>query len=372
MDIPFTKLVRSLPASVPFVGPETLERKSGKVFEARIGANESAFGISPAAAIAMKSAIDDTGCSWYGDPENFELRTELAARHGVSIDEICVDGGIDSLLGLTVRMLIEPGTPVVTSLGAYPTFIYHVNGFGGELHTVPYNNNFEDPQALLDKAKEQSARLLYFSNPDNPMGTSHQAPVVQQLIDELPAQCTLVLDEAYIDFSSDDLAPKLDTNNKQVIRYRTFSKAYGMAGMRIGYVIANAELVTGLNKIRNHFAISRLAQIAALASVQDTGFLPDVRARVASGRERIYALCKSLGLDYLPSSTNFVAVDLGDGDTTRKVLAELNDTGIFIRMPGVKPLDRYIRVGVGTPAEYDVFSQKFKTLVEKHNIQSPA
>ena len=197
----FNKLVASLPASVPFVGPETLERQRGKTFHARIGANESAFGISPLAQEAMQQALQADGCNWYGDPENFELRQGLAKLHGVDADEICVDAGIDSLLGLTVRMLIEPGAAVTTSLGAYPTFAYHVAGFGGQLHTVPYLDNREDPQALLAKASECNARIIYFSNPDNPMGTSHTAETVQQLIDDLPQGSLLALDEAYAEFA---------------------------------------------------------------------------------------------------------------------------------------------------------------------------
>ncbi len=361
----FTDLVSSLPASVPFVGPETLERKRGKSFDARIGANESAFGISPAAQKAMQQALQQNGCSWYGDPENFELRQELAKMHGVQNDEICVDAGIDSLLGLSVRMLVEPGAAVVTSQGAYPTFAYHVAGFGGKLITVPYLDNHEDPQALLAQASECDARIIYFSNPDNPMGTSHPAQRVQQLIDDLPPGCVLALDEAYAEFAHHSLTPAIDTSNPQVIRYRTFSKAYGMAGMRIGYVIANRELISGFNKIRNHFAVNRLAQIGALASLRDNEFLPQVKQRVEAGRQRIYGMADELGLSYLQSSTNFVAVDLGDGDRTRWFLEALTDRGVFIRMPGVAPLSRYIRVGVGTASEHEQFESVFRQLLSE-------
>ncbi len=144
MSNPFTPLVQSLPASVPFTGPETLERQRGSQFKARLGANESAFGISALAAQALHAHIGTSGCSWYGDPENHQLRSLLAQKHGVDMGCLCVDAGIDALLGLVVRMTIEPGTPVVSSLGAYPTFNYHVAGFGGALHTVPYRDHHED------------------------------------------------------------------------------------------------------------------------------------------------------------------------------------------------------------------------------------
>ena len=127
----FTPLVESLPSTIPFVGPEAIERRRNETFKVRVGANESAFGVSPKAAAAMRDAVENI--AWYGDPEGYDLRTAIAAHHGVEMDEVCLGGGIDELLGLTVRMLAQPGAPVLTSLGAYPTFNYHVAGFGAEL-----------------------------------------------------------------------------------------------------------------------------------------------------------------------------------------------------------------------------------------------
>lgn len=365
MPIPFTPLVESLPSTVPFVGPETLERLRGSPFKARIGANESAFGISPLAVNAMRAAIENNECAWYADASSFELRTLLAEKHRVQPDEICVDTGIDTLLGLTVRMLVEPGLAVVTSLGAYPTFNYHVNGFGGVLQTVPYRDNHEDADALLAAAHEHTARLLYLSNPDNPMGTCLDSSTIDTVIENLPDSCVFVLDEAYIDFMANPDAPAIDTSNKQVIRFRTFSKAYGLAGMRIGYVIANSDLITGFNKIRNHFGINRLAQIAAVASLKDAKFLPLVQQRVADGREKIHALARAHDLQSIESSTNFVAVDLGSAELADKMLEALNAAGIFIRKPSVVPLDRYLRVGVGTAHEHQVFSDVFSDLLPR-------
>jgi len=360
--INFTRQLQNLPSSVPFVGPETLERQRGQRFLSRIGANESAFGVSPAAVAAMSASLGVTGCSWYADPENHDLRSALAKLHSVDIDCICVDAGIDSLLGLTVRMLVESGDQVVTSNGAYPTFNYHVNGFGGELNKVAYKHNREDPDALHKAAEQNNARLVYMANPDNPMGTWHSADIVQNLIDNLPPCSTLLLDEAYIEFAPEGTAPSIDCDNSQVIRFRTFSKAYGMAGMRIGYAIAHPEMITGFNKIRNHFAVNRLAQIAATASVNDKKFLNTVKNKVQTGRERIYRFSDKNDLAYLPSATNFVAVDLQSSERATKLLEELNNQGVFIRMPGVTPLNRFIRVGIGTIEEHNTFVEQFDKL----------
>lgn len=361
LDIPFTNIVRGLPAAVPFVGPETLERERGQVFRARLGANESAFGVSPHAARAMVDAVEHV--SWYADPENFELRATLAERHGVDMDEICVGAGIDGLLGLTVRMTVKPGTPVVTSLGAYPTFNYHVAGFGGVLKTVPYLNDHEDPEALIASVTENQAPLVYLANPDNPMGTWHNAAEIQRFIDRVPQGTIAVLDEAYIEFAPQQTSPPIDTTDSRVMRMRTFSKAHGMAGARIGYAIANRELITGLNKIRNHFEVNRVAQAGALASLDDAAFTANVVTAVSEGRQAIARLAQGLGLASLPSATNFVAVDMGSPARAKAMLQALLGRDVFVRMPGVAPLDRCIRVSVGRQQERALFAQSFTELL---------
>ena len=180
----YTDLVAGLPATVPFVGPEAQERGRGAPFAARLGANESLFGPAPSAIAAMAAAAADV---WmYGDPEAHDLRAALAAHHGVGIANVIMGEGIDGLLGNLVRLCVGPGDPVVTSDGAYPTFNYHVAGFGGVLHKVPYRGAAEDPEALAGRAAETGARLVYFANPDNPMGSWHDAGTVSRLIEAMP------------------------------------------------------------------------------------------------------------------------------------------------------------------------------------------
>ena len=362
-SIPFTDIVRGLPASVPFVGPEAIERARGKTFRARIGANESAFGVSPRAASAMEFALGRL--SWYADPEAHDLREALAAHHGVEMAEICIGAGIDELLGVVVRMTVEPGRPVVTSLGAYPTFNYHVAGYGGRLETVPYKNDKEDLAGLLEAVHRLRAPLVFLANPDNPMGSWHEADAVQTLIDALPPGCLLVLDEAYIEFAPEGTAPAFDTSDTRVLRMRTFSKAHGMAGARIGYCIGHPSLTGGLNKIRNHFGVNRVAQAGALASLGDRDFIAGVIAEVEAGRRDYAGLAERLGLTALPSATNFVAIDVGSGERARAILEALAEDGVFVRMPAVAPLDRCIRVTVGTAEERAIFAEAFAQVLER-------
>ncbi|HHI82317.1 MAG TPA: pyridoxal phosphate-dependent aminotransferase, partial [Rhizobiales bacterium] len=312
----YTQLVESLPASVPFVGPETQERQRGRAFAARIGANENVFGPSPKAIEAMCAAA--RGVWQYGDPENHDLKEALAAHHSVSPANIVIGEGIDGLLGYLARMLVTPGTPVVTSIGAYPTFNYHVNGFGGEITSAPYRDDHEDMDALLELARKSGAPLIYLANPDNPMGSWHEAGAVAAMIDAVPDGALLCLDEAYIEFAPEGTAPAIDVSNEKVIRFRTFSKAYGMAGARIGYGIAAPGLIGAFNKVRNHFGVNLLAQVGAMAALDDEAWLNDVLGKVFAARKRLAEIARQNGLSCLPSATNFVAIDTGrDGDYAR-------------------------------------------------------
>ena len=355
--IPFTALVRSLPASVPFVGPEALERQRGRRLRVRIGANESAFGISPKAAQAMRAEIERI--SWYADPEGHELKSEIASRFCIDMNEVCLGGGVDELLGLVVRMIVEPGAPVVTSLGAYPTFNYHVDGFGGVLHKVPYLDDHIDLERLSDTVKSLNAPLVYLANPDNPMGTWHDAGTVQAFIDSLPDTCILVLDEAYIEFSPPGVDFPIDVTDPRVIRMRTFSKAHGMAGARVGYAMGSREVIESFNKVRNHFGMNRISMAGALASLSDPTFVRSVVGQVEEGRRHYDAVARELGLATLRSATNFVAIDIGGGERARAMLAALLERDVFVRMPAVEPLDRCIRVTVGTKPERDHFAAVF-------------
>ncbi len=352
----YTDLIQSLPSTVPFVGPEEQERARGAPFRARLGANESLFGPSPKAVEAMHDAI--SGIWKYGEPDSHDLRHTLAGHMGCAPENILVGEGIDGLLGNLVRLLIAPGDAVVTSDGAYPTFNYHVAGFGGVLHKVPYVDDHEDPARLFAKAQEVGAKLVYLANPDNPMGTWHAGVTLAKALDGLPEGCLLLLDEAYIEFAPQDTAPDIDPEDPRVIRMRTFSKAYGMAGARIGYAIGAAPLIKSFDKIRNHFGMNRVAQAGALAALRDAPWLTHVQAEVATARARIDHIAHDNGLNTLPSATNFVAVDCGaDGDFAKSVLDGLIARGVFVRMPFVAPQNRCIRISCGRAQDLDILAE---------------
>lgn len=362
----FTPLLTSLPATVPFVGPEAIERNRGLKVKARIGANESGFGPAPSVLAAMAEAAADT---WrYSDPENHDLKQALALHLGCSPANIAVGEGIDSLLGHIARMVIEPGMPVVTSLGAYPTFNFHVAGYGGRLVTTPYVEDREDLAGLLDVVKRENAPLVYFANPDNPMGSWWEADSVVEFADALPETCLLILDEAYCETAPEGTTPAIARliDRPNVMRTRTLSKAYGLAGARVGYVVTTPENAQAFDKIRHHFGMARVSVAGALAALKDQAYLSKVLGDIAASREKIAAIARDNGLQPLISATNFVAIDcLRDSTYARAIVDGLMEHGVFIRMPGVAPLNRCIRISTGKAEDMELLAQALPQVLRK-------
>ena len=374
---PFTSLVAGLDAANPFVGPEALERVTGARFRVRLGANESAFGMSPRARAAASAALDRL--SWYGDPENHDLRADLAACHGVGVDQVLVGAGIDDLLALVVRAFATAGGRAVMPLGSYATFAYHAATFGVPLDTVPYGaDDHVDLAALAAQARDSEAarrrngtdgehggaNVVYLANPDNPSGTWQPEAAVRRFLAELPGNCVVALDEAYVDYAPTAPARELLTGDARVITMRTFSKAHGMAGARVAYAVGDARVCAGLDRLRLQFGVSRVAQEAARASLADGAFVADVARRVAAGRDAYHALGRALGLPTVPSATNFVCFDLGSRARAEAVMAALLGRGVFVRKPPAPPLDRCIRLSVGTAAEHAIVAAELRRALE--------
>ena len=175
-------------------------------------------------------------------------------------------------------------------------------------------------------------------------------------LDSLPGGCLLLLDEAYSDFAPAQAIPQIDASDQRVLRLRTFSKAHGMAGARIGYAIGDVEIISAFEKIRLHFGVNLIAQAGALASLEDTSYLQEVIAEVEQGRRDYAELARSLGLHAIPSAANFVSIDVGGPERARALMAALAEQDVFVRMPGAPPLNRCIRLTVGTAEQRAAFA----------------
>jgi histidinol-phosphate aminotransferase len=356
-----TPAVEAIPQTTPFVGPEQLMRETHQRELVRLGANESAFGPSPIAVAAMTRELPRL--AWYGDPESLDLRDALAKKHECDPSHIVVGSGIDDLMGLAVRAFVASGGAAVATMGTYPTFAYHVVGYGARLVEVPYRpDGTPDCDALIDVTRSAMPSIVYLANPDNPSGRFIARDQIEAFYEALPHDTLLLLDEAYGDFVDDrELLPAVFED--RLIRLRTFSKAYGMAGARIGYALTTKRNVATFQKIRLHYGINRNAQIGALASLGDAAFRDHVVIETAHAREAYYRLAAELGRPYIESRTNFVCIGMETAERATRVMNELLRRGVWIRKPGAPPLDAYVRVSAGTAEMREAFSRALRDVL---------
>jgi len=356
-----TRAVEAIPATTPFIGPEQLMRETDRRELVRLGANESAFGPSPRAVEAMSGEL--ARLSWYGDPESLDLRDALAQKHRCRPQQIVVGSGIDDLMGLAVRAFVAPGEAALSARGTYPTFNYHVVGYGARPISVAYlDDGTPDCESLIGAARRDAPRVVYLANPDNPSGRFISRADMERFYAELPHDALLLLDEAYADFVDEaELLPPVFED--RLIRLRTFSKAYGMAGARIGYALATERTVATFQKIRLHYGINRNAQVGALASLHDEEFRRYVVAETVCAREDYYRVARELGRRYIESRTNFVCIDFGGAERATRIMDELLARGVWIRKPGAPPLDAYVRVSVGTEPMRQAFESALRAVL---------
>lgn len=357
-------VVAALPDEVPFIAPERLEREHAVPITLRLGANESLFGPSPHALDAMEREAGRAAL--YGDPDCHDLRAELSARLGVPADRLLVGSGIDDLLVLWARVFLQPGDWAVATRGTYPIFAYAVRGAGGQLAEVPYRDDRCDLGSLAREARRRGTRLVYLANPDNPSGSRVDASSLAEFRASLPEDAVLLLDEAYREFAPEDPGgATLAFEDRNVIRLRTFSKAYGLAGLRIGYALATRDAVRAAYRIRLHFGVNRLAQAAAVAAVHDEDHLRSVVRETERAREHLARTLRARGVSVLDSWTNFVLVDLGTASRAEAMRRALLADGCFVRVPMAPPLNRCLRVTVGPRSEMDRFSELLARRLEE-------
>lgn len=307
----------------PFPGIVVLERMLGKSIRHRIGSNEAL----PFAQAAMSEKFGpyfSELARLYPDPSALALREELAVQLQLSVDQLLFDAGADSLILLALRTVCEPGDVVVTSAGTYPTFKYFADGLGAHVLEVPYHDGISndqpnvlrpDLQALADTAGRHHAKLVYLANPDNPTGHCVAEAAVRALRAALPNDTLLLVDEAYVDFSPEQVTPLSPWPN--TVRLRTLSKAYAAAGLRLGYAIADGEWIQRANQLRIHYAVSHVAHVAGLLLLRDFAYKQQLVQQTLTLRQQLQqAIVAADGgrgdVLVLPSATNFLALRYRD------------------------------------------------------------
>jgi histidinol-phosphate aminotransferase len=314
----------------------------------KLASNENPLGPSPRAVAAMRDVLQRLNL--YPDGSAFYFKRKLAEKLGLDPGHLILGNGSNEIIEFVGHAFMAPGTEVVVSEYCFAVYPIVTALFGAKLVTVPARR-FEHDLPAMSRAVTPRTRVLFVANPNNPTGTLASRDDVSRLLVETPPHVLLVMDEAYLEFLDDpiDLVSLVRSGTRpNLLLMRTFSKIFGLAGMRLGYGIGSPELIAAVERIRQPFNINAVAQAGAIAALDDTEHLARTRANNRAGLNQLQSAFARLKLEFVPSHANFVLVRVGDGP---KVFAELQRRGVIARPMGSYGLPEWIRITVGTPVE---------------------
>lgn len=314
----------------------------------KVASNENPLGPSPKAIAAMRRAIDQLHL--YPDGNAFYLKTRLAQKLDVEPRQLVLGNGSNEIIEFVGHAFVQPGAEVVVSQYCFAIYPIITLLFGGQVVTVPAREYGHDLPAML-KAITPRTRVVFVANPNNPTGTLAPREDVVRFVNEVPPHVLIVMDEAYFEFLDDpvDYLPLIRAGHQpNLLLMRTFSKIYGLAGLRLGYGIGHPELIGALEKVRQPFNINSIAQAGALAALDDGEHLERTRENNRRGLRFFASELSRAGLPFVRSYANFLLVKVGDG---QRVFSELQKRGVITRPMGGYQLPEFIRVSIGTPAE---------------------
>jgi histidinol-phosphate aminotransferase len=322
----------------------------------KLASNENPLGMPESAQAAIAQAVAELGR--YPDANAFELKAALSERYGVPAEWITLGNGSNDILELAAHAFVEKNQSIVYSQYSFAVYALATQGLGARANVVPAVKYGHDLDAMLG-AIDADTRLMFVANPNNPTGTFIDGPRLEAFLEKVPRSVVVVLDEAYTEY----LAPEKrydaiawTRRYPNLLVSRTFSKAFGLAGLRIGFAIAQPELTGLLNRVRQPFNVNTLAQAAAIAALNDRAFLERSAALNAAGYRRLTDAFDRLGLEYVPSDGNFVLVRVGDDDGAgARVNLALLKAGVIVRPVGNYGLPQWLRVTIGLAEENDAF-----------------
>jgi len=339
---------------------EEVKREFGLKDVIKMASNENPFGPSPKALRAIKKALSTI--NRYPDGGCFYLRQALSKRLKVTKEQFIFGNGSDELIILALRAFVNEGDEVVV---ARPTFlIYELASKiqGAKIKSVP-TRYFKYDLKAMKNAINKNTRLVFIANPDNPNGTYVTRYELEIFLKDIPDSVLVFIDEAYFDFVEEKDYPNgLDyISRNNVIVARSFSKSYGLAGLRIGYGVSNSEVIRYMESVREPFNVNSVAQSAGLAALKDRKYLSKVKRMTQAGKRFLYSELKDLGLRYIPSVTNFVLVELGKN--TDHICKRLLKKGVIVRNMKEWGMDTFIRVTVGRDKENRRFITELKNII---------
>jgi len=340
---------------------EELERELGIRGSIKLASNENPLGPSPLAVQAIMDKVH--GLHRYPDGSGYYLKTKLSEKYGLPLDQIVLGNGSNELIELIVRTFLSAGEHVVQ---AFPTFLVYekiVKGAGGRMTSVPLSNFSIDLNGI-SKAITPKTKIAFINNPNNPTGSVLSKEETLRFLNEIPDDIIVVLDEAYIEFVSDEAVargPELLTEYPLLFVLRTFSKLYGLAGLRIGYGFASGKVIDYMNRVRQPFNANSLAQAAATAALDDSAFVSRTLKIVREGLRYLCRCLDDMGLEYLPTQTNFFLIKVPRGG--RKIYDLMLMEGVIVRSMDSYGLPDYIRINVGLREENERFVKTLKKVL---------
>lgn len=370
MSIPAPSYVRGIAPYQAGKPISELAREYGLAEEAivKLASNENPLGVPDSARIAMQAAVSDL--ARYPDANGFALKQAISAQLSVPTDWITLGNGSNDILELAAHALVQPGQSVVYAQFSFAVYALATQAVGGRAIVVPARDLGHDLDAML-AAIGPDTRLVFIANPNNPTGTFLAPRQVEAFLEKVPADVTVVYDEAYTEYLPPEQrydAIAWVRRQPNLLVSRTFSKAYGLAGLRVGYGIAQPEMTDLLNRVRQPFNVNSVAQAAAVAALSDQAYLERSYALNRDGMKALTDAFTRLGLEYVPSSGNFVLVKVGDAAA---VYERLLRQGVIVRPVGNYGLPQWLRVSIGLPDENAKFIGALENALEAGATATP-
>ncbi len=351
-----------LSAYVPGKPVKELERELGLKNIVKLASNENPYGASKKAVNALKEYEKEITRYPIGD--SFYLRQEIAAFHNVDIDNIVCGAGSDEIIQLLYMAFLTNDTHALAPSPSFSEYELLARGLKSSCRWVETNDDFTTNFENILNAVNDKTRFIMLANPNNPTGTLFSSAEFISFMDRLSSNILVVLDEAYIEFAEGDYPDVFSLMKKynNLMTMRTFSKAYGLASIRCGYLVADKECISLINRIRPPFNVNSAAQIMCAEAIKDQDHIKNVVSLNKQGKEYIYSEVRKLGLEYVETSANFMLIKVGDG---KKVFDDMLKEGVIVRFLGGDRLKEYIRVSIGTDKENEIFINALKKVLNK-------
>lgn len=347
---------------VPGKPIEEIEREIGIKGSIKLASNENPLGPSPMAFKALLDSFTRTATSnsfnRYPDGSGYYVKKALSEKFSIGENEIILGNGSNELLDIAVRTFLQPGDEAVMAHPSFVVYAMSVQAMGGKPVQIPLKNYTHD-LAEMTAAVTSKTKMIFIANPNNPTGTINRVQEFDQLMKQLPDGILVVVDEAYYEYVTDpDYADSMKyfRQGRDILTLRTFSKIYGLAGLRIGYGIAKSDIISEMNKLRPPFNTSSLAQNAAVSALKDFNHLKSAKEINEIGKRFLYSELNALGMKFIPTEANFIYIitEQDANDLYNKLLKE----GIIVRTVG----PREIRVTIGLPDENKKFIERLRKL----------